>query len=144
MLSTLLANSQQVLSLSNLRTKKISTKSSTVKLDTLSIVPKSIVIPGIANDQFLLDEVNAELSWLQPQSIDTVTITYRVFPYKLNAQVQRLKFDDVRNNFLTTPITLDNNPGFGKSMFDFGNVNYNGSFGRGISFGNNKIEFKLL
>lgn len=138
LLSSLLANSQQLSSLSNLRTKKISTKNSTVKLDTLSIVPKSILIPGIGNDQFLVDEVNAQLNWLQPQTLDSVTITYRVFPYKLNAQVQRLKFDDVKNNFMTTPITLDNNPGFGKGMFDFGNVNYNGSFGRGISFGNNQ------
>ncbi len=41
------------------------------------------------------------------------------------------------NNFVTKPITFEGD-GFGKSLFDFGNVNYNGSFGRGISFGNNQ------
>ena len=70
--------------------------------------------------------------------MDSVMVTYRVFPYKLNAQVQRMNFEDIKNNFLTAPITIDQNTGFGKGMFDFGNVNYNGSFGRGISFGNNQ------
>ena len=122
LLSALLANSQQPVSLSNLRTKKISTKVVTVIIDTLSIVPQSVLIAGIAKNQYILDEVNAKLNWQKPPAIDSVTITYRVFPYKLNAQVQRLKFDDVKNNFVTAPITIDNNAGFGKSMFDFGNI----------------------
>lgn len=134
----LLANAQQPSLLSNLRTKKISTKISPVKIDSLSIVPKSVIIPGITTDAFRVDEINAKLFWVQAPPIDSVTITYRVFPYKLNANVQRMNYEDVKNNFLTTPIELDQTNGFGKGMFDFGNVNYNGSFGRGISFGNNQ------
>lgn len=123
--------------LSNLRTKKISTKVSPLKLDTVSIVPNSVFIAGLTRDDYHVDEINATLSWLKKPSLDTITITYRVFPYKLNASVQRMNFNDVRNNFITKPVEIDYGAP-GKGMFDFGNVNYNGSFGRGISFGNNQ------
>jgi hypothetical protein len=138
LLSSLLSFAQQPNSLSNLRSKKISTKTSSVKLDSLSIVPKSVIIPGIGFESFNVDEVNARLFWVNPPLMDSVMVTYRVFPYKLNAQVQRMNFEDIKNNFMTEPIAIDQNTSFGKGMFDFGNVNYNGSFGRGISFGNNQ------
>jgi hypothetical protein len=138
LLSSLLSFAQQPNSLSNLRSKKISTKTSSVKLDSFSIVPKSVIIPGIATESYTVDEVNGRLFWISAPSIDSVVVTYRVFPYKLNAQVQRMNFEDIKNNFLTEPIAIDQNTSFGKGMFDFGNVNYNGSFGRGISFGNNQ------
>lgn len=124
--------------MSNIRTKKISTKTSPVKIDSLSLVPNSVFIAGSTKADYRIDEINAQLFWINAPSFDSVTVTYRVFPYKLNAQAQRMKYDDIKNNFITTPLTIDNETGFGKNMFDFGNVNYNGSFGRGISFGNNQ------
>ncbi|HLO36998.1 MAG TPA: hypothetical protein VK173_00765, partial [Lacibacter sp.] len=127
LLSSLLSFAQQPNSLSNLRSKKISTKTSSVKLDSLSIVPKSVIIPGIGFESFNVDEVNGRLFWVNPPAMDSVMVTYRVFPYKLNAQVQRMNFEDIKNNFLTEPIAIDQNTSFGKGMFDFGNVNYNGS-----------------
>ncbi|MBK8089456.1 MAG: hypothetical protein IPK31_16835 [Chitinophagaceae bacterium] len=134
MLSSLLAHAQQTPSLSNLRTKKISTKKSPVKIDSLSIVPNSVFIAGLTKQDYRIDAVNAQLFWINaPSSLDSISITYRVFPYKLNAQVNRMKFDDIKNNFMTKPMTIDNE-GNGKGMFDFGNVNYNGSFGRGNIF----------
>ena len=104
----------------------------------MSLVPNSVFIAGSAKTDYRVDDINAQLFWITVPSFDSVTISYRVFPYKLNAQVNRMKFDDIKNNFITTPITIDHETGFGKNMFDFGNVNYNGSFGRGISFGNNQ------
>ena len=138
LLLSMLVNAQQIPLLSNLRTKKISTKATLVKIDTLSIVPNTFIIAGLSKQDYSVDEINAQLTWIQAPSFDSVSVSYRVFPYKLNAQVNRLRFDDVKNNFMTAPITIDNETGFGKGMFDFGNVNYNGSFGRGISFGNNQ------
>ena len=45
-------------------------------------------------------------------------------------------YDSVINNFMSKPL----HPAYGRSQedrfFNFGNINYNGSFGRGISFGN--------
>jgi hypothetical protein len=103
----------------------------------VSIVPGTFLIPGISPAAYQVDELNAKLTWLQPPAMDSVTISYRVFPYKLNVVAQRLNYQEVMNNFVTKPITFDNGAA-GKNLFDFGNVNYNGSFGRGISFGNNQ------
>lgn len=124
--------------LSNLRTKKITTKSATVKIDSLSLVPNSFIIVGIAPNSYKLDAINSTLTWLIPPSIDSVTISFRLLPFKLNATAQRMNFKDVENNLIAKPITFASSADFGKGMFDFGNVNYNGSFGRGISFGNNQ------
>ena len=137
-LPSLLAYAQQIPSLSNIRTKKISTKRGPVKIDSLSLVPNSVFIAGSTKQDYRIDAVNAQLTWINAPFFDSVTITYRVFPYKLNAQTNHMKFDDIKNNFITKPMTIDNESGNGKGMFDFGNVNYNGSFGRGISFGNNQ------
>jgi hypothetical protein len=138
LLFAILVKGQQKNILSNLRTKKISTSRSPVTIDSLSIVPNSFQITGIDPSTYKLDEINSVLNWIQRPVLDSVAVTYRVFPYKLNAPLSRMNFDDVKNNFITKPITFEDNRVFGKGLFDFGNVNYNGSFGRGISFGNNQ------
>jgi hypothetical protein len=43
------------------------------------------MIPGVSSDAYKLDWVNGKFSWLQPLPYDSVSLTYRVFPYKLNA-----------------------------------------------------------
>ena len=70
---------------------------------------------------------------------------YRVFPFKLNKSVKGYDYDSIKNNFLAnkcfrlTPIEKQGNP-----LFDFGTIKSEGSFGRGISFGNNKTNSILV
>ena len=124
---------------SNLRTKIISTSTMQVQLDSLSIFPNTVTIPGINPSQYNIDAVNATLTWLNRPAIDSVMVTYRVFPYRLNAVTKHLQFDSIRNNFLLQkPITYKYSNKQNSGLFDFGNMNYNGSFGRGISFGNSQ------
>lgn len=126
-------------SLSNLHTKKIATGSSTVLIDSMSLVPGTFEIKGVQPGDYKLDEVNAKLIWLVNPPTDSVTITYRLFPFRLNAVTSHLNFDSIRNNFmLEKPVVYKYNSGNKSSLFDFGNINYNGSFGRGISFGNSQ------
>jgi len=125
-------------SLSNLRKKFISTKKPVV-LDTLSIVPKTIVVLGIADSLYEVDWVNAKLTWKQVPPLDSVLVSYRVFPARLNASVKRMSYDSVMNNFMGKPFI----PDYGMNendnrFFNFGNLTYNGSFGRAISFGNSQ------
>ena len=52
--------------------------------------------------------------------------------------MQRLSYDSVMNNFYAAPFEFNKNNTDQKGLFNFGNINYNGSFGRGISFGNSQ------
>jgi hypothetical protein len=129
----------QLNSYSNLKKKKIAT-SGVVRLDSLSIVPKTIVIKGVDTSYYFIDAVKAVLIWKKKPSVDSVEIVYRTFPFKLDAEVKRLNYDSVRNNFISQPFIFNKNNAVDNSsgLFDFGNINYNGSFGRSMSFGNNQ------
>lgn len=125
--------------LSNLRSKYISTKSTQIQLDSLSLFPNTVTVQNVNTGQYRIDAVNSTLTWVQKPDADSVQISYRVFPYKLNAISQHLQFDSIRNNFLLQkPITYKYTNKQNIGLFDFGNMNYNGSFGRGISFGNSQ------
>lgn len=126
-------------SLSNLRKITISTKDKTVKLDSLSLVPGSVTVDGVPANYYKVDEVNATITWLQKPNTENITVTYRVFPFKLNAVVRHFSYDSIRNNFLANnPFTLRVGTKQTSPLTDFGNIKSEGSFGRGISFGNSQ------
>jgi hypothetical protein len=123
--------------LSNLHTKYISTKSATVKLDSLSLVPGSVNIYNVPASAYSVDEVNGTIRWLVTTLPDSVRISYRQFPYKLNAVVRHFTYDSVRNNpMVDKPFEISFANKQANSLFDFGDLNYTGSLGRGISVGN--------
>lgn len=122
--------------LSNLRKRVITTKTDTIRLDTLSIIPQTVRIVDVADTTYIIDNLNALLIWKSRPAGDSVLIFYRVFPVRLNAATQRMVFDSVMNNFIGKPFIPDYGGRAEDRFFNFGNINYNGSFGRGISFGN--------
>jgi hypothetical protein len=129
---------QNPTSLSNFRSKKISTKINPFLLDKNSIIPNTVSIIGIAESSYSIDYINATILWKSTNLPDSIFISYRVFPYKLNAVTRRFNYDSIRFNFaLEKPYILKSNQ-FENKIIDFGNINYNGSFGRGISIGNNQ------
>ncbi|HEU4632908.1 MAG TPA: hypothetical protein VFS22_02925, partial [Flavisolibacter sp.] len=128
----------QAASPSNLRVKKVGVLGDSVLLDTLSIIPKTFTIRNIDTSTYRLDFVKAILHWkIKPQA-DSVLIIYRVFPYRLNSVVQRLSYDSIINNVYMAPYEFNPAADDTKTVFDFGNIQYNGSFGRSLSFGNNQ------
>ena len=123
---------------SNLRYKKVSTKINPLLLDSNSIIPNTFILTGIPESAYTLDYVNASISWQSKNLPDSVYISYRVFPYKLNALTRHFNYDSIRYNFaLEKPYVVKSNQ-FQNKIIDFGNINYNGSFGRGISIGNSQ------
>ncbi len=124
--------------LSNLRKKWVPARQPTVQLDSLSIVPNSVLLPGFPDSLYSVDYVNARLTWTQKLPVDSVLVLYRVFSIRLNAKAQHMQFDSVMNNFMGRPYNPDYAASDQERFFDFGNINYSGSFGRGISFGNSQ------
>ena len=123
---------------SNLRKKTIFLLQQQTLLDTLSIVPHTFSIGGYKDSAYTLDYANAVLTWKQQLPPAAVFVTYRVFGSKLNAVTRRLNYDSIRDNFMVSPATISGFNSKEERFFNFGNLTYNGSFGRGISFGNSQ------
>ncbi|HEY8688467.1 MAG TPA: hypothetical protein VIM07_04470, partial [Chitinophagaceae bacterium] len=127
---------QDLSSLSNLRKKYISTTQSIIQFDSLSVVPNTFTINDFPSNMYEVDYVNATLKWKTKPSVEKVLISYRVFPYRLNAVTKRFNYDSVRYNFLIEPSVFNNKKA--DKLFDFGSINLTGSIGRGLSFGNSQ------
>lgn len=124
---------------SNLRTKTLQNNSDSLKIDTISIVPNSFFVKDIPAADYRLDIVHATLYWIKRPAAETITVTYRVFPFQLYSSVQRLRYDSIMNNFYIKPFEFNNGLGDDqKGMFDFGTLKAEGSFGRQIGFGNSQ------
>jgi hypothetical protein len=124
---------------SNLRQKFFKIDADSLKIDTISIVPKTFAIINVPPSDYRLDFINAILYWNKKPLTDSVTIIYRVFPFKLNPVAQRMNFDSVVNNFYVTPFEFNNGlTNAQRGVFDFGTLKAEGSFGRQIGFGNSQ------
>ncbi len=124
---------------SNLHRRYIPVTSGSQKLDSLSIVPGSVIVSGFPDSLYTIDNVHSTITWIRKPNLDSVRIQYRLFPYQLNGVVQRLDYNKVMDKFTIQPSVYskdmaNNNDNF----FNFGNITYNGSFGRAISFGNSQ------
>ncbi len=132
-------HAQKPASISNLRKKAITVKDDVVKLDSMSIVPGSVSIENILPGTYKINELTSTLTWLTKPKQPFVWVTYRVFPFKLNAVVKHYDYDSIRYNFSRErPVVFTINEKQGNPLFDFGTVKSEGSFGRGISFGNSQ------
>src|SRR5688572_28567405 len=123
----------------NLRAKTIVTTQDSILLDSVSIVPNTLYIHDVPDSIYRVDLVRSLLFWKKKPLQDSVIVTYRVFPYKLNAVAQRLNYDSIAKYTYIAPFVFDaGNNNEQRGLFNFGKLDYNGSFGRGISFGNNQ------
>ena len=125
---------------SNLHRKYIPVKGGIIPIDSFSLVPDAFFIRDIPDSAYTLDWVNATLSWKhRPPGQDSVLVVYRTFPYKFNAVARRFNYDSIENYFLVQPYVFNNGSRQDEdNFFNFGNITYNGSFGRSITFGNSQ------
>ncbi|MFL5741336.1 MAG: hypothetical protein ACJ75B_14020 [Flavisolibacter sp.] len=124
---------------SNLRIKKVSLKPDSLLLDTTSIVPNSFRIISSDTTQYRLDFVRSVLHWKVKPGGDSVVMTYRVFPFRLNSVVQRFNYDSIVNNVYLRPFVFKTKASDeDRGLLDFGNIQANGSLGRELSFGNSQ------
>ena len=123
----------------------------TLRIDTLSIIPGTLYL----SIRFL--ELDTTLYKVLPEDgevvlnrkkldmlgfkVDSLTCTYRVFPYLFTKALQH------KDNSVVHPILYDNQQAFAYQIgansttndpFDLGTLSKSGSISRGISFGNNQ------
>ena len=82
------------------RTKQIAVSSSAVVIDSSSILPGSFSIKNIESSTYSIDLISARLIWIKKPNADSVTISYRIFPFRINEKYAHLHFDSIRNNFI--------------------------------------------
>jgi hypothetical protein len=124
---------------SNLRQKFFKVEGDILKIDTISIIRNTFRIDGVDTADYRLDFINAILSWNKKPATDSVKISYRVFPYKLNPVTQRIRYDSIMNNMSLRPYEFNNElTESQKGIFNFGSIKAEGSIGRQIAFGNSQ------
>lgn len=124
----------QAQTVSSIRTKKIATQGKIV-FDTLSVVPNTFSIDKIDDSCYSIDYVNATITWHKNLETDSVAIAYRVMP-KLNLLNKKFNYGDYIDVRFPRDRVITNN--VNRSILQFGDLNYNGSFGRNLSFGNSQ------
>ncbi len=143
LLSYCLQSSAQDQSLSNWRTQWIATAEDSIQLDTLSIVPKSVLIKDgeqiIPLSDYEVLHGSAQLIWKNKPTVDSLAVSYRVFSFSLSKKFARKKSSVIQRAgdqpLHLQSYTLNKKQG---DIFDLDGLDYSGSFSRGISFGNSQ------
>lgn len=128
---------------SSLRQKTISITADTLNLDTLSIAPGSLQLSvdgdSLSPQAVFVDYVNGRIALPPEYRGKKLSISYRVFPIKLNKPVYnkstaviQQKEDYLENPFLYTYEQES------KAPWELTGLSKQGSISRGISFGNNQ------
>ncbi len=130
---------------SNARLKIFAVKTDTIHLDSLSIIPESIVVRSwkkpdtIPPSLYRVEAAKSLLIWKKKPPVDSVKISYRVFPYAFSSSYFHKDFsrfnkrDSLFRSYYT--FTPENSSA---DIFNLGGLNYNGSFSRGITFGSSQ------
>ena len=128
--------------LSTLRIKTFKIESDSSRLDSLLLFPASLVVTD-SESNLPLDTSSYQLrgQWLiwKKKLSNTVKVQYRILPFDLAEVVTRFKEDSIRSAANNEVIGFEYNPYQDNlDLIDFKGLNYNGSFARGLSFGNNQ------
>lgn len=128
---------------SNQRFKKVTTTTSVIVLDSLSIVPQSLKISYdnnllVDSSLYYVDYTKATFSWKGAAGI-TLQLSYKVFPILFSKNyfhkdvklIEELAIDN-SSFYNYKPQTVEN------TLFSMKGLNKSGSISRGIMFGNNQ------
>ena len=124
------------------KVKKISI-SDTVQVDTLSILPNSVRLSlngeTIDTAHYKINFASSQILWLVKPSVDSVQISYRVFPFLFTKKYAH------KNPELIVEKTISGGKPFiysvkntDNTVFNFSGFDKSGSISRSIGFGNNQ------
>lgn len=145
MLCLWFAFSASAQSASNLHYATFSISGDTLNLDTMSVVPNTVVVrladgSVVDTNAYTIRAFQSQLIWKQKPSSDSVKILYRTYPFNLSAEAyhkSNASYMDASLNTAVRPFTYI--PDAEKfKLIDFGTLDYNGTFSRGLAFGTNQ------
>jgi hypothetical protein len=128
-------NAQSKNALSNLVIKKIAI-SDTVYIDSTSLVPNSLVVNGISDTNYLFLPAIPAIVWLHKPSQDSLQISYRVLPYLFSKKLKHKNINLINTQLGSSIYKYNSDEAANDQVVEFGNLDYNGSLSRAISFGN--------
>ncbi|MBK7763117.1 MAG: hypothetical protein IPI46_07055 [Bacteroidetes bacterium] len=110
-----------------------------IQIDTLSIVPGSVQLIGYDTSEYHVN-YGASILYLNKIPVaDSLLISYRVFYENLGSPFFHKNKSWVDSSFVVQSYYYNAVQANTKTPFvDFGNMDYNGSFGRMLSFGNSQ------
>ncbi len=131
--------------LTNWRYKTIPVQTKSFVIDSFTIIESSVEILNPSTAEIIPNRFytiqNQNLNWQKPPSIDSVAIRYRVLPYNLEVAQNRLDTAWIKldgsgfSGYNYDPYDVQSQE---KDVIDFQGLDYQGSFERGIAFGNNQ------
>ena len=131
--------------LSNKRVRSIAVTDLPQSIDSLTVIPISVAVFNASNgeeiDSTKYSVKRNILSWMinMDSDPDSIIINYRVLPYDLDKQFFHIDTTKIEVADDGTYIGFEMNPyQRQEGLIDFKGLDYNGSFARGISFGNNQ------
>ena len=142
LLAVMLSGVEASFAQSNLRNKIIVLQKDTTQIDSLSIIPGTILAKKINSDaidssSYSIDYVNA-LFIRKKKEIDTITISYKVFPYLFSQKFQHKDVNKIQNNQYGEPYVYTYDKKNDVDFFKTEGLTKSGSISRGLSFGNNQ------
>ncbi len=129
--------------LSNKRSRELILAGDSIRLDTLSIIPGSVLYLDdqtrvLPDSLFLLDHSTGWLKWKRPLRGTGVEVYYRVFPFRFSKTFSLRDTGRIRRQaFMPSGIPLTS-AGQGRDVFSSGMIDKRGSISRGIITGNNQ------
>ncbi|MFI5220402.1 MAG: hypothetical protein ACHQNT_13035 [Bacteroidia bacterium] len=136
--------------ISNARQHYISTKSDTVSIDSLSLIPQTFFLMNdsgiiINTASYTIDYSNALLIWNKNSILfseiktDSIKAIYRVFPVLFTQRLTHKEKRIIEQNYsgLYNPFEYKENQR-NTEVFKMEGLTKNGSISRGVSFGNNQ------
>ena len=129
---------------SNLHKKIIIYTGDSIKLDSLSLIPNSLIVfkneSLLADSFYTVNHFSSRLYWKGVKLIkgDTIKIIYRTFPYSFNQVYQRKSKEIIEKEYkgYYNPYDFKRNNQGAEDLFKFEGLNKSGSISRGVSFGN--------
>ncbi|MBL4656037.1 MAG: hypothetical protein JKY33_09475 [Bacteroidia bacterium] len=129
----------------NLKSKTVQFVGDSVKLDSLSIIPGSVIIQNtdgnvIPDSVYHINFSNSIFKWVKKIEIDSFKVSYRVLPYAFGSHFYKkpTSLIDKNEEYIENPFFFSYKNKSEEDVFGFGELKRNGSIARGITIGNNQ------